>query len=70
MLTMGRKPITRKHKLGARLVELRRRQGLTQADAAAKVRVTSRTWQMWEAGHRKPDAGHLFLIDLLDQGKI
>jgi DNA-binding transcriptional regulator YiaG len=38
----------------ARLKALRERLDLTQAEAAEKTGVATRTWISWEHGHRKP----------------
>lgn len=37
-----------------RLADMREDEGLTQADAAAKLPVALRTWINWEAGHQEP----------------
>lgn len=53
-----------------RIRKLRERLGLTQAQAAAKVNGTWRTWQSWELGDRQPSPQAALLLDLLDSGKI
>ena len=53
-----------------RLFALRKRLGLTQADAAAKVRVSLRSWAAWELGEQIPSSPHQLLITLLESGKI
>jgi DNA-binding transcriptional regulator YiaG len=40
----------------------RMRRGLTQAQAAALVDVTARTWRRWEAGDRRMPAAYLELL--------
>lgn len=44
--------------------EARRKAGLTQEQAAKLVHVTTRAWQLWEAGDRKmhPACWELFTI--------
>ncbi len=54
---------------GKRLVALRAKLGLTQAQAAAKVRVSPRAWAGYEAGDLIPGPIKL-LIDLLEKKKI
>jgi DNA-binding XRE family transcriptional regulator len=51
---------------GKRLLAWRQRLGLTQAQAAAKVRVSLRTWAGYEAGDVIPGPVKL-LIDLFDK---
>jgi DNA-binding transcriptional regulator YiaG len=53
-----------------RLADLRKRLDLTQAEAAAKVRVSLRAWVKWEHGEQVPTPSHQLLIDMLEQGKI
>lgn len=48
--------------LAARLGELREGESLTQEQAAAKVGVTLRQWQRWEAGESVPYPRNLDLI--------
>lgn len=50
------------HRLGTRLEDLRRSQGLTQEQAAQKVGVTVRQWQRLETGDSDPRAGTLAKI--------
>ena len=47
------------------LKALRERLGLSQAEAAALVRVSANTWARWERGEMKPSPGHQALIDSL-----
>lgn len=44
----------RKERVAQKLASLRERNGLTQEQAAAKVGVTMRQWQRWEAGQSVP----------------
>jgi transcriptional regulator with XRE-family HTH domain len=44
----------RRERIAERLGELRERDSLTQEQAAAKVGVTLRQWQRWEAGESVP----------------
>lgn len=55
-----------------RIELLRKRLGLTQAEAAERVGVTRRQWAAWEGGTRKPSGPATVLLDLLDSrdGKI
>lgn len=54
-----------------RLYELRKRLGgITQEQAAARVRVSRRAWVKWECGQQVPSPAHQLLIDLLEQEKI
>lgn len=46
-------------RLPQRLRARREAAGLTQTDAAARVGVTLRTWQRWEAGETRGALGHL-----------
>jgi DNA-binding transcriptional regulator YiaG len=50
--------------------KLRKRLGLTQTQAAARVGVTQRAWLSWETGAITPSRQSLILIRLLDDGKI
>lgn len=52
----------RKEMLAARLEELRESNNLTQENAAAKVGVTLRQWQRWEAGESVPYPRNLDVI--------
>jgi transcriptional regulator with XRE-family HTH domain len=52
----------RQEKVAERLAILRERQALTQEQAAAKVGVTLRQWQRWEAGQSMPYPRNLELI--------
>lgn len=52
----------RKEMLAARLGELREDANLTQEQAAAKVGVTLRQWQRWEAGESVPYPRNLDVI--------
>jgi transcriptional regulator with XRE-family HTH domain len=45
-----------KYVLGAELREERTERALTQEEAAAEVGVSTRTWQLWEAGDITPRA--------------
>jgi transcriptional regulator with XRE-family HTH domain len=49
----------RKERIAARLLELRERENLTQEQAAARVGVTMRQWQRWEAGESVPYSRNL-----------
>ena len=48
----------------SKIVEIRKKYGWTQSEAAALVHVTLRTWQWWESGKRSMPVGlwELFLI--------
>ena len=52
------------HPTPNKIVEIRRRYGWTQSEAAVLVHVTLRTWQWWESGKRLMPGGlwELFLI--------
>lgn len=69
MARMANTPKTRKA-LGRRLVALREKQKLTQADAAERIGVSRETWQSWETGRRAPTGATLKLIGLLESGKL
>jgi DNA-binding transcriptional regulator YiaG len=56
--------------LPMQLKALRKRLGLTQAEAAERIHVTRTSWSFWEAGMRTPSQRTLFLIQLLKDGKI
>ncbi len=53
-----------------RLFEMRQRLGLTQQQAAAKVRVSRRAWVKWESGRQVPSASRQLLLGLLEDGKL
>lgn len=53
-----------------RLKELRDRLRLTQAEAAAKVRVSRRGWAAWEGGEFVPTPAYQLLISLLEDGRL
>lgn len=73
MRTMARKP-KRKPKPAnpwpARLSKLRTSLGLTQAQAAARVRISQSQWSAFEAGNRTPTRPIAYLIDLLERGEL
>ena len=46
-------------KLGERITEKRKEQGMTQAELAAKMLVTRQTVSRWEAGSAYPDVGKI-----------
>ena len=52
------------HPTPNKIVEIIRRYGWTQSEAAVLVHVTLRTWQWWESGKRSMPIGlwELFLI--------
>ncbi len=52
------------------LKALRRRLGLTQAQAAARIGVATRTWIAWENRQNVPSTAAATLIRLLSQGKL
>lgn len=52
----------RKERVVERLVQLREVHGLTQEQAAARVGVTVRQWQRWEAGKSMPYPRNLDMI--------
>ncbi len=60
----------RKTALGRRLTELRKRLGITQTEAAERIKVSLRTWQSWEGGEQVPTDSHALLIKLLESGKL
>lgn len=70
MKTMGRPPKARKTALGKRLLAIRERLALTQAQAAEKLGITEDAWFSWESGRNKPTASHLILIQFLEDGKL
>jgi len=43
--------------------QARLKAGLTQAEAAARIRVSRRVWIYWEKGMRNPTPGNLLMID-------
>lgn len=53
-----------------RIYDLRQRLGLTQSQAAKKVRVSLRSWAGWEAGEQIPTKPVQLLIELLEDGKF
>lgn len=56
----------------ARIRAIRKRLGLTIAEAAGKVGVQPRTWHAWElpSQNRAPSESHTILIRLLEQSKL
>lgn len=55
---------------GKQIKAIRERLGLTQAEAAAKVRVSQSVWSAWERGATRPSPSSVLLIELLDRGSI
>jgi DNA-binding transcriptional regulator YiaG len=49
-----------------RILELRAKQGLTQAEFCAKYNIEMGTLQNWEQGRRKPNAAVIKLIEMLN----
>ncbi len=49
---------------------IRKKRGLTQAQAAEKIGVGQGVWSSWEKGTRRPSRQSAILIDLLDRKKI
>lgn len=47
-----------KYVFGSELKQVRDSRNLTQEEAAAKVGVSTRTWQLWELGEVTPRAKH------------
>lgn len=52
---------------GAELKELRKTLGLSLAQAAKQVEVSSRTWARWEAGDQSIPEGALKLFRILNK---
>ena len=48
--------MTKESKVGEALRAWRERKGWTQKRAAEEMKVSERTWQNWEQGHRTPAA--------------
>ena len=69
MTGMANKPRPRKQ-LGKRLVAIRAKLGLTQAEAAAKICVSRESWQSWETGRRTPNGSALKLLQMLEAGQL
>lgn len=55
---------------GERLLKLRNRLDLTQAEAAARIRISQSQWSAFESGARKPTRPIKYLIELLENGII
>jgi DNA-binding transcriptional regulator YiaG len=53
-----------------RLKALRERLGLTQVQAAERIRIAQSQWSSYEAGKRQPTRPIAHLIELLESGKI
>ncbi len=53
-----------------RLFALRTRLGLTQAQAASRIRTSLRAWSSWERGEEVPSPPFELLIQLLDAETI
>lgn len=53
-----------------RLRALRSRLGLTQQQAAARIRVSLRAWSGWERGEDTPSPPFELLLELLEAEKI
>ncbi len=68
--TMTPKRRTKDQWTPKRLKALRKRLGLSQAKAAARISVARRTWINWENNQRVPSAQASALLDLLAAGKI
>lgn len=54
---------------GAELKALRKKLGLSLADAARQVEVSPRTWARWEADTRAAPAGAVKLFKLVNKVK-
>lgn len=54
----------------ARLLRLRETLELTQAEAAAMLRVSRVSWNLWENGRVIPSPSYQLLLELLEKGKI
>ena len=52
------------------ILALRKRLGLTQAEAAAKVRVNQNVWSDWEADNKKPSQQSAYLLRLMAEGNL
>lgn len=48
----------------------RRNEGLTQADAAARLGVARRTWHQWEQGIAIPGAAHMVELVSFTGGQV
>ena len=48
-----------------RLDKLRKSLKLTQAEAAAKLGISVRTWQNWEQGRTRPDMAAVRLLQIV-----
>jgi transcriptional regulator with XRE-family HTH domain len=53
-----------------RLKALRERLGLTQTEAAKRLKISQTQWSLFESGKRQPTRPITHLIDLLAAGKI
>lgn len=69
-MVMAKKKPAKKNPWPALLTELRERLDLTQAEAAARCRISQSQWSVYEAGKRRPTRPIAYLIELLDAGKI
>ena len=54
---------------GTELKALRRKLGLSLAQASRQVEVTARTWARWESGERRIPDGAMKLFKLLNRVK-
>jgi DNA-binding transcriptional regulator YiaG len=70
MMLMARKRRTSNPWTPRRLKALRSRLGLTQAAAAAKVGVATRTWIGWENGYRTPSPSAAMLLQMLSENRL
>jgi DNA-binding transcriptional regulator YiaG len=75
--TPKRKPSKRKTAGGdagnpwpGRLLKLRERLRLSQAQAAAKIQISQSQWSSYESGARQPTRPIAYLISLLENGTI
>ncbi len=61
---------TRSYWTPQRIRALRQTLKLTQAAAAARVRITRESWACWEIGSRTPKGSMMLLLDLMEEGKL
>ncbi len=54
----------------ARLRAIRERLGITQAEAAARVRISQSQWSAFESGTRQPTRPVAYLLELLESGTL
>ena len=68
MVMAKKKPV--KLWTAAAVKALRDRLDLTQAEAAARLRISQQLWADWERGHRSPVPPMQLLLDLLAAGRL